>query len=143
MDDQKDPIITRNFLMNLSRGLVKSLPGGGALLEQVIYGTLDGETAGREADKLHAALSGISQEIDGQHATLSEILKVLPVMEDHAGFREEVLVELRKLNEFINDPDHADTPEKMESVSSNGVVFATGSIGMVSSFAGDDKVMVS
>ena len=56
MSNKNDPIITRNFIKNLSRGMVKSLPVGGALLEQVIYGTLDGEAAKKEAEKLHSAL---------------------------------------------------------------------------------------
>lgn len=37
--------ITGNFLKNLSRGGVKSIPLAGAFLEQMIYGTLDGEEA--------------------------------------------------------------------------------------------------
>ena len=40
MSEKKKPIVTRNFMKNLSRGAVKSIPVGGALLEQVIYGTL-------------------------------------------------------------------------------------------------------
>ena len=43
MGKDKKPVVTRNFLKQLSRGLVKSIPVYGAFLEQVIYGTLDGE----------------------------------------------------------------------------------------------------
>ncbi len=45
MSQDKKPLVTRNFMKQLSIGVVKSIPLGGALLEQVIYGTLDGEAA--------------------------------------------------------------------------------------------------
>ncbi len=68
MSEKKKPIVTRNFMKNLSRGAVKSIPVGGGLLEQVIYGTLDGEAAKEEAEKLHSALSQIA-EGRGREAT--------------------------------------------------------------------------
>ncbi len=112
MSNQNDPIITRNFIKNLSRGLVKSLPIGSALLEQVIYGTLDGEAAEMEAEKLHSALSRISQEIEGKDIELSEIIKEL---ERQAIFSKAITNELNRLTALIDDPDHAALPETVDN----------------------------
>ncbi len=50
MSEQKKPIITKNFLRNLSRGGVKSIPWFGNLIDQMIYGTIDKEIAQKEVD---------------------------------------------------------------------------------------------
>ena len=58
-----DPIITRESAKNFVRGLLKSPPGLGAFLEQLIYGTLDEKAAKAEAVKLHAALAQITDKV--------------------------------------------------------------------------------
>lgn len=112
MSNQNDPIITKNFKKNLLRGLLKSLPIGSALLEQVIYGTLDGETAEIEAEKLHSALSRIRQGIEGQDIALSEIIKEL---KSQVKFSKATTNELNRFAAFIDDPDHAALPETVDN----------------------------
>ena len=110
MSQDKKPLITRNFMKQLSRGVVKSIPLGGALLEQVIYGTLDGEAAQKEAAKLHSALSKISQEFEGQNVTLGDVLGAL---EHQVRFSQEIVAEMDKFTALLKDPDHAPIPERL------------------------------
>ena len=98
MSEKKKPIVTRNFMKNLSRGAVKSVPLGGALLEQVIYGTLDGEAAKEEAEKLHSALSQIAEKLQGRDVRFGDIISEL---RKQAAFREELAKEIaRKLGDL-------------------------------------------
>lgn len=110
MSQDKKPLVTRNFMKQLSRGVVKSIPLG-ALLEQVIYGTLDGEGAQKEAAKLHFALSKISQELEGQDVTLGDVLGTL---ENQVRFSQEIAAEMDKFTALLKDPDHAPIPEGLE-----------------------------
>jgi hypothetical protein len=97
-------------MKQLSRGVVKSIPLGGALLEQVIYGTLDGEAAQKEAAKLRSVLFKISQEVEGQDATLGDVLGAL---ENQVKFSQEIAVEMDKFTALLKDPDHAPIPERL------------------------------
>ncbi|TKJ37788.1 MAG: tetratricopeptide repeat protein [Planctomycetes bacterium B3_Pla] len=104
MSEKKKPILTRNFMKNLSRGAVKSVPLGGALLEQMIYGTLDGEAAKEEAEKLHSALSQIVEKLQGQDVRFGDIISELG---KQAAFREEIKAEIDKLHAVLKDPENA------------------------------------
>lgn len=98
MSEKMKPIVTRNFMKNLSRGAVKSVPLGGVLLEQVIYGTLDGEAAKEETEKLHSALSQISEKLQGQDVNFGDIINKL---KKTSAFREELAKEIaRKLGDL-------------------------------------------
>jgi hypothetical protein len=102
MSEKKKPIVTRNFMKNLSRGAVKSIPVGGALLEQVIYGTLDGEAAKEEAEKLRTALAKISKRLEGQDVNFGDILDAL---EKEAAFREQISDEIGQIKALLKDPE--------------------------------------
>jgi tetratricopeptide (TPR) repeat protein len=104
MSEKKKPVVTRNFMKHLSRGAVKSVPVGGALLEQLIYGTLDGEAAKEEAEKLHSALSQIAEKLQGQDVSFGDIISEL---KKAAAFREEIKVELNRFHAVLEDPENA------------------------------------
>jgi formylglycine-generating enzyme required for sulfatase activity len=112
MSDNNKSVFTRNFMKQLSRGAVKSIPFVGALLEQVIYGTLDGEAAEKEARKLHSALAQISKKLEGQDIGFGEILEALG---SQASFSREIRADLEELKALLKDPDHAVIPERLES----------------------------
>ena len=111
MSNNRKSVVTRNFIKQLSRGVVKSIPLGGALLEQVIYGTLDGEAAEKEARKLHSALAQISKKLEGQDIAFGDILEAL---ESQASFCREIRVKLKEVNALLKDPDHAVIPPRLE-----------------------------
>ena len=111
MSNKKKPVVTRNFMKNLSRGAVKSVPLGGALLEQVIYGTLDGEAAKEETEKLHSALSQIAEKLQGQDVNFGDIISEL---RKQAAFREEIRAELNKHHAVLKDPDNAAISDELE-----------------------------
>lgn len=111
MSYDKKPILTRNFMKQLSRGAVKSIPLWGALIEQVIYGTLDEEAGRKEAEKLNSALTQISEKLEGQDATFGDILDALG---RQVIFSREVSGELKKVTALLKDPDYAAIPDGLE-----------------------------
>jgi len=112
MGEKKNPIITKNFLKNLSRGGVKSIPWFGNLIDQMIYGTLDGESAKKESEKLHCALSSISAKLEGQDVYFIAILNVLL---QESLFREEIACQLTAIREALKDPEKALISERLEN----------------------------
>ncbi len=110
MSEKKKPLVTRNFIKNLSRGAVKSIPLGGGLLEQVIYGTLDGEAAKEEAEKLHSALSQIAEKLQGKDVNFGEILGML---EKEATFREQIRDEIGQFKLLLKDPENAAISDRL------------------------------
>jgi len=110
MSKKKKPIVTRNFMENLSRGAVKSIPVGGALLEQVIYGTLEGEAAKEEAEKLHSALSEIAEKLQGQDVNFGDILGML---EKDATFKEQIRDEIGQIKTLLKDPENAAISDRL------------------------------
>ena len=68
MTDSASPVIARNFMRKLFRGVFKSIPFGGTFLEHVITRSLPRETAKRESVKLQSAFSGILEVIKGDEA---------------------------------------------------------------------------
>jgi len=112
MSEKKKPVITKNFLKNLSRGGVKSIPGFGNLIDQMIYGTLDGEAAKKESEKLHSALSSISSKLEGQEIYFVAILNTLL---QEVVFREEIACQIAEISEALKDPDKAQISDKLEN----------------------------
>ncbi len=110
MSEKKKPLVTRNFMKNLSRGAVKSIPVGGGLLEQVIYGTLDGEAAKEETEKLHSALSEISEKLQGQDVNFGDVLGML---EKEATFREQIRDEIGQIKVLLKDPENAAISDRL------------------------------
>jgi len=119
MSDKKKSVVARNFLKNLSRGVMKSIPVGGALLEQVIYGTLDGEAAQKEAEKLHSALGQIGKRLEGQDVRFGDILDEL---EKDAAFRKEFGAELGKISALLKHPEKGPISDKLEKAIASGRV---------------------
>ena len=107
---EKKPVITRNFIKNLSRGAVKSIPLGGALLEQVIYGTLDGEAAKEEAEKLRTALAEISKRLEGQDVNFGDILDAL---QQETTFREQIRDEIGQIKALLKEPESAAISDRL------------------------------
>ncbi|MBW2675029.1 MAG: hypothetical protein JRD89_16725, partial [Deltaproteobacteria bacterium] len=112
MSHNKKPVITRNFIKQFFRGVVKSIPLWGALLEQVIYGTLDGEAAKKEAEKLNSGLTQILKKLEGQDVPFGDILEAL---RSQVNFGQEIKAELEKVTALLKDPDHAVIPERFAS----------------------------
>jgi len=104
---EKKELVTRNFLRSLCRGVVKSVPLGGGLLEQVIFGTLDGEAAAQESRKLHSALGRIAEQVGAGELTLQQLLTML---EGQVQFRDEVRSQLVALSSAVADPGRAPIP---------------------------------
>ncbi len=112
MTDNKGPVIARNFMKNLSRGAIESIPFGGALLEQVICRTFSGEAAKRETAKLRSALSGVLEELKGQDVRFIDIIVEL---EKGDALREEIRVEMGKIAALMEDPENAEISERLTS----------------------------
>ncbi len=104
--------ITRNFAKHLIRGGVKSIPLAGNLFDEIIFGTLEGETAQKESKKLHAKLDEIVKQIDTQEGDFAEILAGLHLQAD---FNEEVRKEFAKIEQLLRDPENAPVPESFNS----------------------------
>jgi len=138
MRDDKKPAVTRNFMKNLSRGAVKSIPVGGALLEQVIYGTLDGEAAKKEAEKLHTALSGIEQKLEGQDVSFGDVLNAL---EKEAAFREEIISQIGEIRALLKDPDTAAISDRLVNAVERLLIHNLPYRSMGGLFKGRDELM--
>jgi tetratricopeptide (TPR) repeat protein len=110
MTESKGPVIARNFMKNLSRGAIESIPFGGTLLEQVIRSTLVGEAAKKETVKLHSALSGILDELKGQDVRFADIIGEL---EKEVVLRDEIKVEMGKIAALLEDPENAEISERL------------------------------
>ena len=104
--------ITRNFAKHLIRGGVKSIPLAGNLFDEIIFGTLEGETAQKESKKLHAKLDEIVKQIDTQEGDFAEILAGLHLQTD---FNEDVRKEFAKIEQLLRDPENAPVPESFNS----------------------------
>ncbi|MCP4261409.1 MAG: tetratricopeptide repeat protein [Planctomycetes bacterium] len=110
MTNSKKPVIARNFIKNLSRGAIESIPLGGTLLEQIICTTLPSEAAKRETAKLHSALSGILEELKGQNVKFVEIIEELAKRE---ALGEEIQGEMGKIATLLEDPENAAVSERL------------------------------
>lgn len=73
-DHDERPAVSKNFLKHVAKGGVKSIPMVGGLIDEMIFGTLEGEAAEKEAAKAHDGLKTILTESHAQSATLAELL---------------------------------------------------------------------
>jgi tetratricopeptide (TPR) repeat protein len=110
MTDSKSPVIARNFIKNLSRGAIESIPLGETLLEQVICTSLTSEAAKRETAKLHSALTGILEELKGPDVRFVDIIGEL-AKRDTLG--SEIRAEMGKIAALLDDPEHAAISERL------------------------------
>ncbi len=111
MADEGTPLITRNFVKHLLKGSVKSLPVLGGVLEETIFGTLEGEAAAEEAEKLRGALADIQQSLEVQSLALSQVVLQL---ESQTEFREEFRSVLHELAQASPGADGATVSRELE-----------------------------
>ena len=69
--------LTKAVIANAARGGIKAIPFAGALIDQMIFGTMDQVEASRQAAHLRTTLAGIQSSIDVDSATLIEVLERL------------------------------------------------------------------
>ena len=67
--------LTKAVIVNAARGGIKAIPFAGAMLEQMIFGTMDKVEASRQAEQLRTTLAGIQGSIDVDSATLIDVLE--------------------------------------------------------------------
>ena len=110
MASEKKPLITKNFLKSLAKGGTKSIPLVGGLIEEMIFGTLEGEAAAREAAKLAGALASIRDSLKGDDANTRVVLERL---KDSAQLGIELNGKLDLLLNSMSD-EVAETPADVE-----------------------------
>lgn len=101
MDTPKHAAITKNFLSHLARGGVKSIPLVGAFIDEMIFGTLEGDTRAVESEKLAKTLAGIQGRLDAQSNTFELILSEVA---DKEVFAPDIDREIRLLAASVSDP---------------------------------------
>ncbi len=111
MVEDKKPIVTKNFLKHLAKGGVNSIPLVGGLIAEMIFGTLEGEAAAEEAAKLRRSLADIQRSLEGQSATLEEVLARLNAV---ATFKEEISTQINQLPSTVRDVDAMSVSKEME-----------------------------
>ena len=110
MTEQKGPNIARILLKRLARGGTKSVPLVGSLLDEIVFGTLDEAAAAREAPKVANALAEAQQKLEGQSATLDE---VLAAVRSHASLQDDTRRLIEQLATVLRD-DQSPVPEVVE-----------------------------
>ncbi|MGD2111412.1 MAG: ATP-binding protein, partial [Phycisphaerae bacterium] len=106
--EQQPPVVTKNFLMHLAKGGVKCVPLAGGLLEEMIFGTLEGEAAEKDALELKNAIARICTEERTQTASLIE---VLADMAELRSVQDETRSLIKSLATTIDNLDHTAVPD--------------------------------
>ena len=88
------------FIKRFMRGSVECLPFLGKLLEEVIFGVLDNESAKAESEKIRSKLNQILQGQDHQEVDFADILLALHVQTDVNG---EIRGRLQKIEQSLRD----------------------------------------
>ncbi len=102
--------LQRNILLHLAKGLTKSLPLVGGVLEETIFDTMKDEQAAQEAEKLKTALASIQGQLHSQDTDMGDVLKRL---EQQGIFTNETLASIQSLANFLND-DQNGLPAKLD-----------------------------
>ncbi|MCP4722818.1 MAG: type II toxin-antitoxin system HipA family toxin [Desulfobacteraceae bacterium] len=113
MKKEPESVVTKNFLKQLSRGVVKSVPIGGNLLEQIIYGTLDGEEAENEKRKIDKFFQENRRKIKEQDITIKQILKEI---HESTLMTESIDLQLSLLLKLIDDPENTPLPRLIKRI---------------------------
>jgi len=100
-DESHPPLITRNFVSHLVRGGVKSIPLAGALVDEMIFGTLDGEERAVESEKLANTLAAIQKRQEVQSDSIGQLLSIVA---SEAGFKDQIREDVRALTATVDDP---------------------------------------
>ena len=98
------PVFIKHFL----RGSVKCLPYLGNLLDEIIFGVLDAESAEAESQKIHEKLHKIITDRDQQEADLAEILLALHIQTD---VNEQIQERLKEVEQSLRDDTDSPFPE--------------------------------
>ena len=101
------PVFIKHFL----RGSVQCLPYLGNLLDEIIFGVLDEESAKAESEKIHEKLDGIVKALDYQEADFAEILLALHIQTD---VNEELRTKLEEIEKSLKDTRAWELPEYFE-----------------------------
>ncbi|MHC4336737.1 MAG: toll/interleukin-1 receptor domain-containing protein, partial [Planctomycetota bacterium] len=96
------------FIKHFLRGSVKCLPYLGNLLDEIIFGVLDDESARAESEKIHNKLDKIIKGQDQQEADFAEILLALHIQTD---VNETIKVKLKGIEQSIRDTKDSPFPE--------------------------------
>ncbi len=98
------PVFIKHFL----RGSVKCLPYLGNLLDEIIFGVLDDESAKTESKKIHKKLDEIIEGQDQQGADFAEILLALHIQTD---VNETIKERLKEIEQSLRDNTDSPFPE--------------------------------
>ncbi len=101
------PVFIKHFL----RGSVQCLPYLGDLLDEIIFGVLDEESAQAESEKIHEKLDGIVKALDHQEGDFAEILLALHIQTD---VNEELRTKLEEIEKSVRDTTARSLPEYFE-----------------------------
>jgi hypothetical protein len=101
--DLPTPQQQQTMRLHLMKGVTKSVPFVGGLLEEATFGTMQSEQAAQEAEKLKTALVSIQGQLQAQDTDLGDVLNRL---EQQAAFRDETQALLRSLQAFLTDDKH-------------------------------------
>src|SRR5579871_3029733 len=85
------------------KGVTKSIPVVGGLLEEAIFGTMQAEQAAQEAEKLKTALISIQGQLQAQDTDLGDVLNRL---EQQVAFADQTRDFMRALQAFLTDQQH-------------------------------------
>jgi hypothetical protein len=100
MADKKSSNIKEYILPNLLKGIIKSIPALGALLEQFIFGTLDSQKAEEEKNKL----LNLIIELDIEHSTQTkDINEILNILIDKGDFDSRILQIICSIRDLLNE----------------------------------------
>ncbi len=98
------PVFIKHFL----RGSVKCLPYLGNLLDEIIFGVLDEESAKAESEKIHKKLEMIISGQGQQEADFAEILLALHIQTD---VNETIKERLKEIEKSLKDNTDSPFPE--------------------------------
>ena len=100
MPETKRTIVTKAFLTHLARGGVKTIPAVGALIDEMIFGTLSEIDALEEAARVADALAEIQSGVEGQAVTLVGVLERLNTQ---AALNEKTAAQIEELISVVRD----------------------------------------
>ncbi|MCP4609978.1 MAG: hypothetical protein GY845_14815 [Planctomycetes bacterium] len=106
---KKKPAISKVFLKNAARGLVKCIPAAlcGPFIEQSIFGTIDDEAAKTQAADFRTKIDQIITEQSDQGFNIARVIVALHSQYDDV---QEIKQKLTALADFVQNPDTAQVP---------------------------------
>ena len=74
MNNESKAIVTKNFLKHLTKGGIKIIPIFGGLLEEMIFGTLEADSAAKEVEKLWRTIEAVQEKYEEQSVEVSDLI---------------------------------------------------------------------